>query len=222
MRHWWTHPENGWLRSEMERFSGEQGVIIQREGEWERKIILSVARDQQASGTFCSFPPKKKKRQRFISPFREPEELILYFLCRLFAGQVFPNWIIHPDTSPHKIYPGNTRGLLLRDRQSTISFSLLPDPTQSCGIIFSVVPIRRSADHASQSPAFSNSDFYGCTTLRNKKNGGITRLWRSLFLPRHLAKISFSLWCHYQVSCQPATVEVTARACPPLEGKIIL
>lgn len=49
----------------MERFSGEQGVIIQREGEWERKIILSVARDQQASGTFCSFPPKKRDRDLF-------------------------------------------------------------------------------------------------------------------------------------------------------------
>lgn len=51
-------------------------------------MVLSEAADQQAFGTFCSFPLNKS--QRFVSLCRGAEELILYFLRLLFAGQLFP------------------------------------------------------------------------------------------------------------------------------------
>lgn len=54
----WTYLEK---RSEMERNSR---LVTLRKGEWERKIVLSVAGDPQALETFCSF--LLNERQRFI------------------------------------------------------------------------------------------------------------------------------------------------------------
>lgn len=148
----------------MERFSREQWMVILREEEWERKTVLSVAGDQQALGTVCSFP--LNERQRFISPCRGAEELILYFLCGLFAGQVFPDWIIRPIPPSLKIYHGNTQAFTSETFIRTHGFLVPFSPTRSCRVISRVVPPLCSAHHASLLSVFSDAAFHCCTALK--------------------------------------------------------
>ena len=170
-----------------------------------------MAGDQQALGTFVRF---HWMRDRFISLCRGPEELILPFLCRLFVGQVVPNWISRPTPSFLKIYLGSIQ---------VTSFirapSFLPHPAMQETPLWCLVQclLSRSVGCAVQ-----------CSLLlmlhhTEKMNGGICSSLTVLFFI-HLAKISFSVPQSYQESCSilsagyvlTATVEMTAPASPPL------
>lgn len=178
----------------MERFSREPGMVILREEEWERKIVLSVAGDQQALGTFCSFP--LNERQRFISPCRGAEELILCFLCRLFA--VFPNWIIHPIPPFLKIYLGNTQGFTC---ETFIRTHGAPSPSRS----FQPHPITQGNLPCCSStvqclPRLSVVRVVQCSLLllhhTEEMNGGICSSLTVLLFQTFSQNLIFSVVCH--------------------------